>query len=402
MEFFYRCPECGRTFDVTPQVMLCPDCAAKREPGRPMRGVLSVGFTGSPGRVIGGAGVIGRARRAAGGAGGWWHDLLPVAERYFPAVPAGPTPLWAPTRLRELTGRPNLYLKDDTALPTGSLKDRASLLVAAFARRHSIRRIVVASTGNAACSMAGIGAAAGLEVTIHVPRSAPRAKLVAALQYGARVITVDGSYDDAYAASLENLPADALSRNTAYNPLTIEGKKTVMLEVFDQLGRLPDAVFVPTGDGVILGGVYKGCEDLVALGLADRVPVIYAVQASGSNAISRALGDGEFGDPVPAHTLADSIAVRIPANGYGAVRALRAHGGRCVEVTDEAILAAQHELAATAGLFAEPAAAASWAGLRAVEETLDPGAVTVVLVTGTGLKDIDSAARGVELREADR
>ena len=246
MEFYYRCPECDRTFDLTPRVMLCPDCARAREEGRPIRGILEVLFRAQR-RV--------RPRDLAGGALPW-VSLLPVEERFFPSIPAGPTPLWAPERLRSLEGRPNLYLKDDTTLPTGSLKDRASLLVAALARRHGIREIVVASTGNAACSMAGIGAAAGLSVTIYVPRSAPRAKLVQALQYGARVVAIDGTYDEAYAASLERLPVGALSRNTAYNPLTIEGKKTVMLEVYAALGRLPDAVFVPTGDGASLGGVY--------------------------------------------------------------------------------------------------------------------------------------------------
>ena len=404
MEFFYRCSECDRQFDITPDLMLCPDCARRQAAGRPLRGILEVRM-GDPRALLEAAGGI------AGLAGGTppWVAFMPVEPEHFPPVPMGSTPLWAPGRLRAELALPRLYIKDDTTLPTGSLKDRASLLVAAFARKHGVAQIVVASTGNAACSMAGIGAAAGLQVTIFIPGSAPRAKLVQSLQYGARVEMIDGSYDDATRASLHYLREHGgMSRNTAYNPLTIEGKKSVALEIFAQLGGMPDAVFVPTGDGVILGGVYKGFEDLVAAGLAPKVPRVYAVQATGSNAICRALRSGDFDPPRRGETVADSISVGTPANGYGALRKLTQHGGRCIEVSDQEILDAQHELARLTGLFAEPAAAASLAGLRAVQGTavpdaavrgggapypLEPDSVVVLLVTGNGLKDVDAAAR---------
>ena len=169
------------------------------------------------------------------------------------------------------------------------------------------------------------------------------------------------------------------------------------LEVFGQLGRMPDVVFVPTGDGVILGGVYKGFEDLIQLGLAEKMPTICAVQAAGSNAIVRALETGGFGDPVAGETVADSISVGVPANGLGAVRKLRAHSGRGVQVSDAEILDAQHLLSRETGLFAEPAAASSLAGLIKISDTLDSDAVVVLLITGTGLKDIDSATARVEM-----
>jgi threonine synthase len=275
------------------------------------------------------------------------------------------------------------------------LKDRASFLVAAFARKHDINDIVVASTGNAASSMAGIGAAAGLHVRIFVPESAPRAKLVQSLQYGADVTVVAGSYDDAFGASLEyTAEHGGFSRNTGYNPLTIEGKKTVALEIFADLG-VPDVVVVPTGDGVILGGVYKGFEDLIGLGLAEKMPRVVAVQAEGSSAVARALESGTYGDPERGTTLADSISVGVPANGLGAVRKLKEYGGACAVVSDDAILEAQRELADLSGLFAEPAAAASLAGLRSLSGTMDKDAVIVLIITGSGLKDIDSAARAV-------
>ena len=264
LDFGYVCSECGRKYPLEPQVMVCPHCAQAQEADRPLRGVLEVALRGET--------------------GGAWDvcDLLPVSRSYFPPIPVGDTPLWEPGRLRESTGLSRLFIKDDSANPTSSLKDRASYLVAAYARERHIADIVVASTGNAASSMAGVGAAAGLNVTIFVPQTAPRAKLVQSLQYGARVITVAGNYDRAYELSLEySRRYGGLSRNTAYNPLTIEGKKTAALEICKQLGRAPDFVFVPVGDGVILSGVYKGFRDLVQLGVISRVPVVYAVQAEG-------------------------------------------------------------------------------------------------------------------------
>lgn len=396
MEFGYRCGECGRSFDITPDLMLCPFCSADRLSGLPLRGLLEVTITGS--LPTGGMHALVAGRPP-------WVDLLPVEAEHFPSVPVESTPLWRPARLREKLGYRHLYLKDDTRLPTGSLKDRASVLVAGFARKHSIGRVVVASTGNAASSMAGIGAAAGLVVTVFVPASVPRAKLVQSLQYGAHVELVEGTYDDAFEASLAFVRRHGgLCRNTGYNPLTIEGKKTVALEIVSQLGVAPDHVFVPTGDGVVLGGVYKGFEDLVELGVIGEVPTVHAVQAEGSNAIARAFRSRPDDDGfvnasatrTRAHTIADSISVSIPANGYGAVRKLRAHGGRCVEVSDDAILKAQHELAHLTGLFAEPAAAAAYAGFLASGAHIRSQESVVLLITGSGLKDVESASREVD------
>jgi threonine synthase len=329
------------------------------------------------------------------------RNLLPVSHGYFPPIPVGNTPLWMPERLRAELGLDGLFLKDDTANPTGSLKDRASYLVAAFAAMHSLKDIVVASTGNAGSSMAGVGASASLNVRLYLPASAPQAKMVQALQYGAEVIRVDGTYDDAFDQSLAYVAKyGGLSRNTAHNPLTVEGKKTVALEIYLQLrASVPDVVYVPTGDGVILSGVYRGFEDLLTLGLASGVPEVVCVQAEGSAAITRALSAGGFGDPVPSRTLADSIAVDVPRGGYFALDRLKRHGGRCVTVSDQAILEAQRRLSGRSGLFAEPAAAAAFAGLLAdLEAGRGPKRRdrAVVLLTGSGLKDIPGALKGVE------
>ncbi|MBU0711331.1 threonine synthase [bacterium] len=376
--FHYQCSQCGREYEITSEMMLCPECSQAQKPDEPLRGILEVVIDGH-----------------------FHHqpkmsDLLPVAADYFPNIPVGNTPLWKPANLNQELGFPDLFIKDDTHNLTGSLKDRASYLVAAFAKRENVKAITLASTGNAASSMAGIGAAAGLDITIFLPETAPKAKLVQSLQYGARVIPVAGTYDNAFDLSLEySHKYKILSRNTAYNPLTIEGKKTVSLEIYHQLERVPDYLFVPTGDGVILGGVYKGFRDLMQLGIIDRIPTVIAVQAEGSNAIARAFESGSF-TAIDAHTVADSISVGIPRNGYYALKQLKQYNGKCVTVTDEAILVAQKELSANAGLFAEPAAAASYAGFLKMKDEIENDATVVLLVTGNGLKDIDSAMTTIE------
>ena len=210
---------------------------------------------------------------------------------------------------------------------------------------------------------------------------------------------VDGSYDDAYDLSLAyTAKFGGMSRNTAYNPMTIEGKKTVSLEVFRQLGRVPDAVFVSVGDGCILSGVYKGFRDLRRLGLADRLPVVYAVQAEGSDALARAFEQGVFRREASS-TVADSISVDVPRNGLHALRQLKEHGGQVVRVSDAQILAAQARLSRSAGLFTEPAGAAAFAGFLEVRRRISPEAVVVILATGNGLKDTAAAARSVEIPE---
>ncbi len=382
MRYSYICSQCGKRFEISPEYLLCPDCAQEQQPDKPLCGILEVAYDGKlPDRFES-------------------YDLLCVEKRFFPPIPVGNTPLWGPERLRKRTGFPRLYLKDDTVNPTGSLKDRASFLVAAFAVRHGIKRIVVASTGNAASSMAGVGAAAGLAVTIFLPESAPKAKRAQAFQYGADIRRISGTYDKAYEESLSLAgQPQVLSRNTAYNPLTIEGKKTVALEMVLQLRAIeparafPHHIFVPTGDGVILSGVYKGLQDLLQFGIIDEMPHIVVVQAEGSCAITRALSSGDFSAPVDSDTMADSISVDVPKAGYYALDKLRRYNGTCVTVSDEAILSAQKELSSMSGLFAEPAAAASYAGFLAFKKELPRGESVVLLITGNGLKDVDAALR---------
>jgi threonine synthase len=381
MKFNYICSECGRRFDIDPRLTVCPDCSRRQMTDQPLTGVLEVELQGTADPAFETA------------------DLLPVERRYFPPIPVGNTPLWQPRALRRQFDLPSLYIKDDGANPTSSLKDRASFLVSAFAAEHGINEIVVASTGNAGSSMAGVGAAAGQDVTLFLPKTAPAAKLVQALQYGATVHRVDGPYDLAYDLSLAySKERGGMSRNTAYNPMTIEGKKTVSLELVRQLGKAPDVVFVGTGDGCITAGVYKGFRDLKQLGMIDTIPTIVSVQAENANALHRAFHSGRF-DSQPARTVADSICVDVPRNGIHALAQLKKFGGRVISVSDNMILAAQAQLSRTSGLFTEPASAAAFAGFVKIRSEMPADAVVVILATGNGLKDSNAAAQGIRIPE---
>ena len=381
INFNYRCTICSATYEIRPEYTVCPQCAQDQKVDQPLHGILEVELHGSNGDGFN----IG--------------ELLPVEPEFFPSIPVGNTPLWEPRRLRELTGLNNLFIKDDGANPTSSFKDRASWLVSAAANKFGIGEITLASTGNAGSSMAGIGAAAGQHINLFLPKSAPPAKLVQALQYGARVFRVNGNYDKAYGLSLEyTRQKGGMNRNTAYNPLTIEGKKSVSLELFGQLGRAPDVVFVSVGDGCILAGVYKGFRDLVQLGYIGAVPKIVGVQAETSDALFRAFHSGVF-ENIPTSTVADSICVDVPRNGAHALDMLNRYGGEMMTVSDQEIIEAQSALSRTSGLFTEPAGAAAYAGLKKVAEGLAPNSVVVVLTTGNGLKDTGSAALGLEVPE---
>jgi threonine synthase len=276
-------------------------------------------------------------------------------------------------------------------------------LVVAEAARLNERTIVCASTGNAASSLAAVCAAAGRRAVIFVPQTAPRAKLVQMLICGARVIRIRGSYDDAFRLSLEYTRLwGGLNRNTAYHPLTIEGKKTAGLEIFAQNGmHVPDAILIPVGDGVIISGVYKAFSDLRAAGLSERLPRLIAVQADSSSAIHDYIVGGSFRPSPSPVTIADSISVSVPSNPDLARRAVLESGGFSLTVSDERIIEAQALLAGQAGIFAEPAAATVVAALLSDEarRRLDPAGQIVLLITGHGLKDIDAPMAGLHLPE---
>lgn len=255
-------------------------------------------------------------------------------------------------------------------------------------------KIALASTGNAGAAMCCAGAAYGLEIILFVPQTAPINKLMQSVLYGATVVPVKGTYDDAFALSIvytENF--GGINRNTAYNPMTIEGKKSVSIELFEQLGRkVPDVFYVPVGDGCIISGVAKGFYDLKKAGLIDKLPHLVAAQSEESAAISNAFNTGKFLNIDKATTRADSISVESPAAGRTAVKRLKECDGWATVVKDKDILEAQLTLAKNAGVFVEPAAATAYAALEKdasmLVEKFGEDVNVGVLLTGTAFKDM--------------
>ncbi len=386
--FHYECAECGREFERDAVRYLCPVCGEQTQPGMPLRGVLLARFEWE------------KLRPHLNPRNPDWALFCAVEAEFHPPFAVGSTPLVTVPRLAEHFGRRNLLVKNDGLNPSGSLKDRASELMVAEAIRNQEARVVTASTGNAAAALAAACAAAGKQAIIFAPARAPKAKLAQMLLYGATVYRVDGTYDDAFRLSLEYTRArGGLNRNTAYHPLTIEGKKTVALEIFAQGGmQIPEAVVIPVGDGVILAAVHKGFCDLRDAGLAEDVPCLIGVQAETSDAIHRFVTTGVYQSAAAPVTIADSISVSTPSNAYLAKRAIEESGGFTLTVTDDEIRTGQQTLARLTGIFAEPAAAAVVAAMEKISPAQLPNeARTVLLVTGHGLKDVDAALAGVEL-----
>jgi threonine synthase len=325
-----------------------------------------------------------------------YAPLFPVQGR-IEAPPVGYTPLFQAPRLAAGLGLKTLWIKDDGRNPSASFKDRASAIALLHAREHGHEFVTGASTGNAASATAVLAAALGMRCRIFVPAAAPRAKVAQLLAFGAEVLAVEGSYDQAFDLCLAATARFGwYNRNTGYNPFTREGKKSVSFEIAEQLGwQVPDLVVVPVGDGNIISGVWKGFCDLQRIGFIDRLPRLLAAQASGSAAVVNALaGDGRI-QAVSGDTVADSISVSVPRDGEAAVQAVRESKGFGVTVSDQQILEAIPELARGSGVFGEPAGVTAYAALKqaVAERRIDPGWRTVILVTGNGLKDVASVMK---------
>ncbi|HPT13111.1 MAG TPA: threonine synthase, partial [Bacteroidales bacterium] len=356
-KFVFKCTDCGQEFSSNKVEYLCPACSRDKSTITPPRGVLKVVYDYQK---------IWETRKdfyeiKSNG----FLDLLPVEDvSNMPPLKVGDTPLYLIKKIDDNLLPFALYLKDDSQNPTYSFKDRASALVSAYAKENSINTIVAASTGNAGSSLAGICASQHQKAIIMVPEKAPLAKLTQIIMYGASIVPVRGTYDEAFDLSIKATEEFGwYNRNTAFNPFTIEGKKTVSYEIAEQLKfSVPDRIFVPVGDGVIISGVYKGFEDLHMLDLIDRMPVIVAVQAEKSDNLVRNIGKDKF-EIRPSTTIADSISVDIPRNFYMAQKYIRQYGGETITVTDDEITRASASLSKNTGLFAEPAAATAFAGM---------------------------------------
>ena len=325
-----------------------------------------------------------------------YRELLPVEETTeAPPLRVGWSPLYEAKNLAAQLGIKKLWVKDDGLNPTASLKDRASSMAVAKAIEAGAKVIACSSTGNAASSLAGNAAAAGMQTYIFVPSRAPKGKVAQLMTFGATVISVQGSYEETFELSKAAIDKWGwYNRNAAINPYLSEGKKTVGLEIMEQLGwEVPDYIAISVGDGCTIAGLWKGLKDLYAIGFIDRLPRLISAQAEGCCPLNRAIETGEPWHPMEENTLADSIAVGVPRNADKALMAIRESNGLVVNVSDGEIMAAQKLLGRTCGVFGEPAGVTGAAGLKKLcEQGKIPADATVVsVVTGNGLKDVANA-----------
>ena len=388
-----RCVQCGREYAAVPDLTTCA-CG----------GILDIQYDYAAIRRD-----FSPADLAACRDWSMWRyrPFLPVEES-SPAPPlrVGWSPLYDAQRLARALGLKKLYLKDDGQNPTASLKDRASAMAVVKAREAGADTIACASTGNAASSLAGNAAAAGLASYIFIPSRAPKGKVAQLMIFGATVVSVEGSYEETFELSRAAIARWGwYDRNAAIDPYLSEGKKTAILEVMEQLGwQVPDYVAVSVGDGCTIAGVWKGLKDLYAAGFIHRLPRLISAQAEGCCPLNRAIQTGEPWRPMAEDTLADSIAVGVPRNADKALAAIRESEGIAVNVSDEEILEAMRLMGRTQGVFGEPAGAAGTAGVKKALELglIDPEATVVSLVTGNGLKDVANGIRaaGEPMRSA--
>ena len=389
----YVCSICGVSYPSGDIMYLCPADDGVLEIELDYLGIIRDGW---------------RPRKMGPGDMSMWRysALLPIGSQMqgmgiLGAV--GGTPLVYVSQLNSEIGE-RVWIKNDSLLPTGSLKDRSSAVVVADAMERDVDVIMTASTGNAGVALAGMAAAGGLSAVVLAPASAPIGKIAQIVAYGAKLVLVDGSYSDAYDVAVQaSHEMGIYCRNTGFNPFTIEGKKTVSYEICEQLTgilddgneggywKVPDVVIVPVGDGNMIAGVYKGFADLLAVGVVSRIPKIVGVQADGSSAIASAYNNGDnVIAEVESNTIADSISADRPADGYRAINAAKKSGGQYLTVSDSAIEIAVRELSSMTGIFAEASAAISFAGLRMMQQSkwINSDDNVVMLITGHGLKTV--------------
>lgn len=329
-----------------------------------------------------------------------YRELLPIAaDASLPHLQVGWTPVYDVPRIAKEFGIRQLFLKDDGRNPTNSFKDRASSVGVLKAKEFGYDAIACASTGNAASSLAGLSAAVGMKSFIFVPQRAPEPKVTQLLVFGATVLRVQGTYEQAFDLCREACNKFGwYNRNSGTNPFLVEGKKTAGLEIAEQLaGSLPDWVVVSVGDGCTIGGIGKGLQEMFTLGIIHRVPKMLGVQAEGARPLMDAFFSGTDLVPTTTDTIADSIAVGTPRNWRRAIKEIKAVNGTMIAVSDNEILESMRLTARLGGVFGEPAGVASVAGLRKAIAAgiVKPEESAVCVITGNGLKDVQSARQAV-------
>lgn len=378
-----RCLNCGKRIPYG-NVHTCPSCG--------IHGILDVQYDYT---AVGG--LLNSKSLAERQLNHWrYRELLPILEgAQIPPLHIGWTPNYDVPRLASDVGLNKLFVKDDGRNPTSSFKDRASSIGVMKAQEFGFGTIACASTGNAASSLAGLSAAVGLRSVIFVPERAPEPKITQLLIFGATVVRVKGTYEQAFDLCREACQRFGwYDRNSGTNPFLVEGKKTAGLELAEQFGSaIPDWVVVSVGDGCTIGGIGKGLREMKELGFINRMPRLLGVQAEGARPILESFSSGKDLVPSSTNTIADSIAVGTPRNWRRAIQEIQGSCGAMIAVTDSEILDAIRSTARLGGVFGEPAGVAGVAGLKQAvgKGLIDRGSSAVVVITGNGLKDIRSA-----------
>lgn len=383
----YQCTICHTIYGKNEQIMTCPTCGEK--------GILDIVYDYESIKE-----VMNRDY--------FYHHDAKTMWRYLPLMSVKPTklsntlqvgwtPLYRSNQLENMLGVKALYIKDEGQNPTQSLKDRASAVAVIKAIESGAETVCCSSTGNAASSLAGNAARMGLKTVIFVPERAPLGKLSQLLAFGANLIQVKGDYKETFNLSKYAIEEFGYyNRNAAINPHLVEGKKTVAFEIAEQLDFQPtDWVVTSVGDGCTVGAVYKGFYDLFHIGLISKIPKILGVQSEECAPFVKAFETNSPIQEAEENTIADSISVGIPRNPIKAMRAISESSGAWIAVPDGDIIRAIETLGSNEGIFAEPAAAASYAGL---EYALNKGIIKLdetvtVIVTGNGLKDTANALK---------
>ena len=381
----FRCVKCDAEYQQEPRSFLCHRCGSLIElvlQGRPpSRSELFPRGT-APG--------VWRYRAA-----------LPLKEAQAPVTMGeGGTPLVSSARIGPSMGLRDLRIKNEGQNPTGSFKDRGMTLAVSRAKERGAKALVCASTGNTAASLAAYASRSGIRSAVLVPSGkVAGGKLTQALMYGAKVLSISGSFDRA----LEIIMKVAASDDDFYllnsiNPYRIEGQKTAAYELYEQLGnRIPDAVVLPVGNAGNISAYWKGFRELREWGIVSKTPRMIGVQARGAAPIAEAFAAGRSSVkawPSP-ETVASAIRIGNPVSWMKAIRAIKDSKGLCLEVPDVEILEAQANLAAREGIFVEAASAAPIAALKHLGDELDPKATVVSVATGSGLKEQRHSTRGL-------
>ncbi|MDA3859950.1 MAG: pyridoxal-phosphate dependent enzyme [Melioribacteraceae bacterium] len=388
----YKCTNCKSEFNSdnieNTFHYLCPKCGIA-EKNKPLKGVLQITYDYDFIREN-----ISKDSFLKLEAGKFWlyPELWPIDFSKISGSILDRLTLPSKTLLNYKINNNKFSILDETRNPTLSYKDRASSLVALKAIELEITGIAAASTGNAGSSLAGICARLGLISHIYVPKNIPDAKRIQIEAYGANLVVVDGDYDLAFDKCIEDSKTNNwYNRNTAYNPLTIEGKKSSAYDIFIQTnGNIPDVILVPVGDGVIISGIYKGFLELLKLGWIEKLPQLIGVQSEKSDAVVRYLDSNVF-EYKSATTIADSISAGAPRNLYLAAEAINESGGEAIAISDEDILTSQKEFIKATGILCEPSSATTYAGYKKLSnKNILRNKSVLLLITGNGLKDIES------------